>query len=197
MTHHALHLAGVIFLVTAMTATGQLSEDATIRKHIDGLRGIQVPKEKAQFKELNARMDAAWKFIGDHQKTALPIVEAELKTALNEKVPDQFFLLDMGYLLLTHRGEKAATLAVAANEKVRHDLEEPCLQVRARLETVPGAEGPQVRFLHQVLGIGGVARHTESRAVERVGEHQGLVLKTVDGDGQRLRRRGHAGFLLE
>jgi len=106
-----------------MTATGQISEDATIQKHIDGLRGIQVPKEKEQFKELNARMDAAWKFIGAHQKTALPIVEAELKEALNEKVPDQFFLLDMGYLLLTHRAEKAATLAEAALEQLDPQVE--------------------------------------------------------------------------
>lgn len=92
------------------------SDAVAVRKHLDGLRGIQVPakEEKAKFDELNKRMDVAWAFIASHEAIALPIVEDELRKAVAAKMPDQFFLLDMGNLLAFHRGKQAAGLGLSA-----------------------------------------------------------------------------------
>ena len=90
------------------------------------------------------------------------------------------------------RDRLPAALPVAADEEIGHDLEEPRLEVRPRLETVPGTEGPEVGLLHQILRVGRIARHTKRRAVEGIGVDERLVLKAVDGGGQRLRRSGHA-----
>ncbi|HVU17825.1 MAG TPA: hypothetical protein VHD32_12935 [Candidatus Didemnitutus sp.] len=87
-------------------------------EHLNGLRGIQVPKEKEKTAELNARMDSTWEFVRKHREVALPVVETELKRAIAADPADQFFLLDMAFLLTQENGTKDATLAVGALERL-------------------------------------------------------------------------------
>lgn len=112
-----LAIAGAGLGLALSAAPAKASPEAEkVRALLDGLRGVQVPakEDKAKFAELNARMDSAWTFINAHESTALPIVTEELEKAVNAKEPDYFFLLDMSFLLVQHRGGKAADLAVAA-----------------------------------------------------------------------------------
>ena len=50
---------------------------------------------------------------------------------------------------------------VRVDEGVREDLVEPGLEVGALLEPAEAAVGAQVRLLHEVLGVGRVARHAQ------------------------------------
>src|SRR4051794_39121993 len=57
--------------------------------------------------------------------------------------------------------------AVGVDEGVGEDAVEPGLEVRALLEALEGAVGLEVRLLHEVLGVGRVARHAHRRGVQR------------------------------
>ena len=115
--HRVLIAFAAHLLITAPT-NAEVDDVAITHERLDGLRGLQLPKEKEKIAELNKRMDAAWAFIGTHSAVALPLVEEELRKALIAKTPDQFFLLDIGFLLLTHQGAKSADLAVSALERL-------------------------------------------------------------------------------
>ena len=52
---------------------------------------------------------------------------------------------------------------VRVDERVGEDLVEPGLEVGALLEPTEPAVGAQIRLLHEVLGVGGVARHAQRR----------------------------------
>ncbi len=111
-------LLALVLSLGAALLPARADDAAKIRQHVDGLRGMYLPREKEKIAELNKRMDDAWTFIEAHKSTAIPIVEAELKKALAEKVPDQFFLLDAGNLLFTLQGEGATGSGVAALERL-------------------------------------------------------------------------------
>jgi len=111
-------LLGILFPLAAAVIPVIADDAGKIRQHLDGLRGMYLPKEKEKIDELNKRMDDAWAFIEAHKSASIPIVEAELKKALAEKAPDQFFLLDTGNLLFTLQGDSAASLGIAALEKL-------------------------------------------------------------------------------
>src|SRR3989337_360056 len=75
--------------------------------------------------------------------------------------------------------------AVFINEGVAEDREQPPLGIGPLLVLVPGAVRLEQRFLHQVVGIGGVAREAQRHAVQHVEVHQRLALEAgplfVDG----------------
>ena len=56
---------------------------------------------------------------------------------------------------------------VLVDERVGEDLVEPRLEVRALAEAPEAAVRAQVRLLHEVLGVGRVARHAQRGRVER------------------------------
>ena len=56
---------------------------------------------------------------------------------------------------------------VRVDEGVGEDLVEPGLEVGALLEPAEAAVGAQVRLLHEVLGVGRVARHAQRGRVQR------------------------------
>lgn len=93
------------------------NDNAEVRDHLDKLRDIHVTKDKAKIAELNKRMDDAWAFIRSHPNS-LPIVEEDLRKELATKEPDQFFIMDVGFLVVVEEGDKGAELAVAALEHV-------------------------------------------------------------------------------
>ncbi len=67
-------------------------------------------------------MDAAWGFFESH-KDSLSLAEDELSKEVAAKEPDQFFLLDVGHLLMTYEGPKAARLSLSALERIEPDAE--------------------------------------------------------------------------
>ena len=71
-------------------------------------------------------------------------------------------------LVLTHVGLVGAALtrAVLVDERVGEDAVEPRPQVGPLLEPVESPVAPKVGLLHQVLGVGGVARHAHGRRVQ-------------------------------
>jgi hypothetical protein len=63
-------------------------------------------------------MDGAWDYIRAHRAEALPVVEQELRRAIEAPELDQFFLLDLAFLLLGERKEAAVDLSLAVLEKI-------------------------------------------------------------------------------
>jgi hypothetical protein len=123
--HHQLLVKPTPWFVCAVlfAATHAIlcaSDIALARQNLDGLRGIQLPKgpeSHAQIETLNKRMDAAWGFFESH-KDSLAFVEEELRMESGAREPDQFFLLDVGHLLLTYEGADAALLSLSALERI-------------------------------------------------------------------------------
>ena len=111
------------WLVTVLSAAlldGSEREMAQARQNLDGLRGIQLPKgpkDQERIDALNKKMDAAWSYFESHKGT-LPLAEAELKKELLAKEPDQFFLLDVGNLLMVYEGDKAVGLSLSVLERI-------------------------------------------------------------------------------
>src|SRR5581483_6451660 len=105
--------------LSAILATASLSLHGAdvasmVREKLDGLRGMTLPKEKVKIAEANQRMDAAWSYVRAHREVAIPIVQAELTSAVAAEPADQFFLLDLGFLLLTEGGDKYAPISLQA-----------------------------------------------------------------------------------
>ena len=71
--------------------------------------------------------------------------------------------------------------AVAVDEGVGQDLEQPGLDVGAPLEALEEPVGPQQRVLHQVLGVALVPRQPDGGAVERVEVAERQPLELVAG----------------
>ena len=69
-------------------------------------------------------------------------------------------------------------LAVVVDEGVREDPVEPRLEVGPRGVLVESCVGLRVRLLHEILGVGGVAGHPQSRRVELVEVLEGVALET-------------------
>src|SRR5579871_6100613 len=88
------------FIVLTLSATAADPAATELSKYLDGLRGVQVDESKEGTKKLNERMDAAWKYIREHKRISLPVVEQEVKKALAQKDVDQFFIMDLSFLLL-------------------------------------------------------------------------------------------------
>lgn len=101
------------------------SDIALARQNLDGLRGIQLPKgpeSQAQIDALNKKMDAAWGFFESH-KDSLSLAEEELRKEVAAKEPDQFFLLDVGHLIMSYEGPKAGHLSLSALERIDPNAE--------------------------------------------------------------------------
>ena len=73
----------------------------------------------------------------------------------------------------------ALLLAVAVDEGIGQDAEQPRLQVRAGLELVERRVRLGERLLHEVLGIRRVTRHPQPRRVELIQERQHILLETL------------------
>ena len=112
-------MAGIAaFIWTVIPPVDAESGAAQSRRLIDGLRRISVPKEDKKVDELNQRMDAVWGYVHGHRSAALPIVSKELEKAVADPVPDNFFLMDMGYLLLVEEDRSAGLLGISALERI-------------------------------------------------------------------------------
>ena len=68
-------------------------------------------------------------------------------------------------------------LAIPVDIGVGEDPVEPRLQVGARLKGVVGAVGLEEGFLHDILGVRRVARHTEGGRIELRREPHGVFLE--------------------
>ncbi len=79
--------------------------------------------------------------------------------------PRQLPVLD---LLGTRALRFALPLAVAVDEGVREDPEQPGLEVRPLLELMERSVGLRERFLHQVFGVRRMPRHAHGRRVQLV-----------------------------
>ena len=90
--------------------------------------------------------------------------------------PGQLPVLD---LFRTRPLRLALLLAVAVDERVGQDPEQPRLQVRPGLELVERRVGLGERLLDQVLGICRVPRHPQPRRVELIQEGQHIMLETL------------------
>jgi len=110
-------LSAVSALVLFWGAARANTED-DIRKHIDLLRGIEPTKDQAKLKQLNSRMDEAWRVIEQNKSDALPVLRKELQAAIDAKTSDQFVLLDVAYLLVRQDAQKSAALGVTALERI-------------------------------------------------------------------------------
>lgn len=139
------HLAAVLLmscLVFAPVVAAIEAPDA-----LGQLRGVTVPhgaSAKSEIDALNKRMDAAWSYFKQHPDQ-LSVAAHELQKETAAEQPDQFFLLDVSYLLLQeqHRGAEAIALAAldrvdAGKEIIQANLEE-LLHCLMRL----GASGQQ------------------------------------------------------
>ncbi len=95
-----------------------------------------------------------------------------------------------------------AAAAVAVDERVGQDPEQPGLEVRARLELIAGAHRLDDGVLDQILGLGGAPRHPAAHAVKRVEMTEELDLEGVGAADRRRWRTARscatdAGFLLK
>src|SRR5258706_15155591 len=113
-----LNLAVVALVVLAFCPAAQCApSEAEILEHIRSLRGIKPTVDKGRLAALNSRMDSAWKYLEGHKAESAPLVERELITALANP-SDQFFVLDMGNLILTLNGKQAQSVALKALARI-------------------------------------------------------------------------------
>ncbi len=85
-------------------------------------------------------------------------------------------------------GDRRLTLAepVKREKRVPQDLKHPRSEVGSRLEAVREAEGPQVRFLNEVVRFRRVAGQIHGEVVERVEVLERLPLEVVVGHASVL-----------
>jgi len=100
---------GLMFLSGVAAAS-----DADIVRQIDRLRGIQPTSDKARLDELNSRMDSVWRYLGEHKKEALPVVQRELEKEVAAGAKDQFLVLDLGSYLAFEAAPGSGDAVVAA-----------------------------------------------------------------------------------
>jgi hypothetical protein len=111
-------VSATLFAVSC--ASLQAGDINLARHYLVGLRGIQLPKgpeSQAQIDALNKKMDAAWGYFESH-KDDLSLAEDELRKEVASKEPDQFFLLDVGHLLITYEGPRVGLLSLSALERI-------------------------------------------------------------------------------
>ena len=96
-------------------------------------------------------------------------------------VPADEALVDRLALRALDDGALLHLPAVAVDEGVGEDLEEPGLDVGAALELVEEAVGPHAGVLHEVLGVALVLGQPEGRRVERVEVGQRQLLELLLG----------------
>jgi hypothetical protein len=116
----SIRWASLLFACVAVISNAAWAEEdaqKAARRHLDGLRGVQVTKGKAALNALNKKMDDAWTFIKGHPE-GIALVQEELAKAITAPKPDQFFLLDMAYLSVDTLGAKALEPATAALERI-------------------------------------------------------------------------------
>src|SRR5262249_29826612 len=72
-----------------------------------------------------------------------------------------------------------AALAVPVDEGVRQNAVQPGLEVGAGTELVESRVGLGRRLLHEVLGVGGVARHAEGGRVQLAEKRHNIALEPL------------------
>ena len=118
-------LVSVCFLLV-LTSPGNAIERAEIESKLNTLRGIQPTKDPTKLKELNSNMDAVWTFVKSHKEMAIPVLHEKLSESMAQKPLDQFFLLDIGFLLYEIQGKEGESLAIAALHEI--DPQEEIIQ---------------------------------------------------------------------
>jgi hypothetical protein len=77
------------------------ADEGGVVQALDALRGVQPVHGEEQLTRLNARLDAAWRVLESERGVSLPIVARELRAELAREQPDQFFVLDAAYFVLS------------------------------------------------------------------------------------------------
>lgn len=94
------------------------ASEAEILQQLNQLRGVQPTTDSNKLAAVNARLDAAWKFLLAHQNESAPIIQLELTGALAAQPADQLFILDTAHLLLSFDQQRHAALALKALAKL-------------------------------------------------------------------------------
>jgi len=92
--------------------TGYASDDVEI--HLDAIRGIKAIDDDEKLKKFNQQLDTAWSYFKASKEESNPILERELELELERRLPNDFFLLDIGYFLYLHGNEAQRVLAKRA-----------------------------------------------------------------------------------
>lgn len=93
-------------------------DESEILRQLDKLKAIQPTKDEKKMAELNARMDSAWQFFEAHKLESAPVVMRELAKEIEKPNVDQFFVLDVGNLALSLKGQEAEAAALKALARI-------------------------------------------------------------------------------
>lgn len=110
--------AAILGCSLGLLSLGHATQEAEILAAIAQLRDIQPTDDTGKQAELNARMDAAWAKIEAQKSLAAPVVIRKLREELDNKNPDQFFLLDMAYLAVKLSGSDTEPTALQALARI-------------------------------------------------------------------------------
>jgi len=118
--HRRIYLLTLLLAsILALYPGSARGDDTTdIMNKINLLRGVQPTLNAIEIEKLNTRMDEVWQFVESHKTAAVPILKKELSAALVRDKLDEFFVMDIGYLLYHIEGNDAESLSISALGKV-------------------------------------------------------------------------------
>lgn len=107
-----------ITLITSIPVIASEISETEIVSRINELRGVSLPRNENETKVINEKLDSVWSFLRENNDRAIPILAEELRKELLKPAPDDFFLLDAGYLLLIETGKTYSDLVLRALERL-------------------------------------------------------------------------------
>lgn len=112
-----------IAVAAGHTATAQAPGHASVEAHLDKLRGITPCTSTADCDRVNKQLDAIASEILRQRDVAGPVADEALRSEAGKARPDQFFLLDVGELLLRIDAAKYAGTTVLGLSKLDPESE--------------------------------------------------------------------------
>lgn len=109
-SHLRLFRLWLLVLTTLLNSAGAVSGDeAAVMAGLKKLRGIQASDDREELIRLSKMMDGVWGLLRENRAESVPIVIRELHQELKQSKPDQFFILDTAFFLISADDPKEDT----------------------------------------------------------------------------------------